>query len=453
MKVVKPEWLVESARLGTLLPWQEFKFQQSHRIDHGQGSKIPQKTVIMLPSPSRASRQPALAEDSMSSTVEIDESLEQDLQFPSTHPELPSLPNLPNSPIPATKPRYARHRSVDSNSNSNHTLSSTIHFPHGLNDGGAGPSTIMPSKKTAELMLPSFSQIDMNVFNVLPEDVRQELEAEYKRRSVSPLPPMFSAPSVKPASKITVKGTKIKPIPRKPTSSRSVTKSPTKLQASAMQATQPSVHVSEAELRKLNIDPEIFIELPVDVQQEQLALARQAKFAGVPPIKLVQRIVIKPLKPRPSAAIYRHPPPQAKYPPPPFIKQWDKDMKEKLHFTEVEDVQRVIEAWVEAFNDCLPNDRDVKNLAKFLVQSVDGSKSTDVGLENAVRVMKWWMVLLRKHWGQWENVDGDRNEDRSSTGNVTSEVVGKAWWKAFRGVKDQMDLTACKKFGGRISLK
>jgi DNA repair protein REV1 len=451
MKVVKPEWLVESARLGTLLPWREFKFQQSHKIDHCQGLEIPQKTVNMLPSPSRASRQPALAEVSMSSTIEIDDSLEQDLQFPPAQPELPSLPNVPNSPIPTTKPRYTTQRSVDSNSNSNRNLSSTIHPPHGLNDESASPPISGPSK-TAELVLPSFSQIDMNVFNVLPEDVRQELEAEYKRRSVSPLPPMFSMPAVKPASKITVKGTKTKSIPRKPTSSRSVTKSPTKLQASSTQATRSSVHVSEAELRKLNIEPEIFIELPVDVQREQLALARQAKFAGVQPIKLVQRIVIKPLKPRPSAAVYRHPPPQAKYPPLPFIKQWDKDMKEKLHFTEVEDVQQVIEAWVEAFNGCSPNDGDVKNLAKFLVRSVDGSKSTDVGLENAVRVMKWWMVLLRKHWGQWENVDG-RNEDCSSTGNVTSEVVGKAWWKAFREVKGQMDLTACKKFGGRISLK
>ena len=52
----------------------------------------------------------------------------------------------------------------------------------------------------------------------------------------------------------------------------------------------------------------------------------------------------------------------------------------------------------------------------------------------------------------WEqDVDGIDNE---SAGSVSSgEKVGKAWWKAFRDVKDQVDLVSRKKFGGCLSLR
>jgi DNA repair protein REV1 len=301
------------------------------------------------------------------------------------------------------------------------TFAATIMAPS-MQHPIAGPS------KTADL--PSFSQIDMDVFNSLPEDIRQELEAEYKPRSI----PVSSKKIVQ-----SINGTRQHPPRKRP-----------RLSTKQGQPSTVSVSVSDAELRKLDIDPGVFRDLPVDDQREQLGLARQAKAAGVPPIKLVQRIVIKPYNKPPSAAIYRHPPPQANYPRPPLLKQWDKDKGGKLYFTEAEDVQRVIEAWVEGFKDCPPNARDVDNFAKFLVQSVDSSRSTDVGVEKVVRVIKWWLVLLRKYWSMWEDCeDGVKDEDDM----MTSEMVGMAWWRAFRNVKEQIDLTVRKKFGGRLSLK
>ena len=50
-----------------------------------------------------------------------------------------------------------------------------------------------------------------------------------------------------------------------------------------------------------------------------------------------------------------------------------------------------------------------------------------------------------------DGIDDDGEINREET--MTSEIVGKAWWRAFRDVKERVDLTLRKKFGGRLSLK
>jgi len=60
-------------------------------------------------------------------------------------------------------------------------------------------------------------------------------------------------------------------------------------------------------------------------------------------------------------------------------------------------------------------------------------------------------MLLRRYWGTWEH---DINEDGLDAGSAgSSEKIGRAWWKAFKHVKEQVDLVARKKFGGCLSLK
>ena len=146
------------------------------------------------------------------------------------------------------------------------------------------------------------------------------------------------------------------------------------------------------------------------------------------------------------------PPPKAVYVKPPTLKQQGKEKGEKLLFTDKEDVQGVIETWVESFKEHAPNQRDVDYFAKFLVQSVDGSRSSDSGVEKAVAVVKWWLVLLRRNFGVWEDAP-ELDEEAGRPARVTSEYVGRAWWKAFREVKEKMDAAARKKFGGCLSLK
>ena len=146
----------------------------------------------------------------------------------------------------------------------------------------------------------------------------------------------------------------------------------------------------------------------------------------------------------------RPPPPQAKYLVPPTLKQQGKTKGEKLYFTQTDDVQDVIEAWVDRFKEHLPNEKDVEFFAKFLVQCVDSTRSTDAGVEKAIAVMKWWLVLLRRHFSLWEHAAGD-NDGNSRPG--TSEFTGRAWWKAFHHVKGQLDTAARRKFGGCLSLR
>jgi len=63
--------------------------------------------------------------------------------------------------------------------------------------------------------------------------------------------------------------------------------------------------------------------------------------------------------------------------------------------------------------------------------------------------MRWWLVLLRRRWGVYER---DRSEVDQVTQHVTSEGIGKAWWKAFHEVKDRVDVAARKRFGGILAL-
>lgn len=300
--------------------------------------------------------------------------------------------------------------------------------------------------------LPSFSQIDMSVFDALPDDVRKELEAEYNRRSTTPT--VEAGPSRSRSSsmieenvKISVKGTDVKRITRQLAPRNRTGMSPTKSTLFAKHDGQKGPNISERELRKLNVDPEVFAMLPVDLQREQLAVARHAKAPGA--AIYAERKVLKP-KPRsksPSVPYYRAPAPKAKYIEPPFLKQQGKS--EKLYFTETDDVQRVIEAWVDGFKEYSPNQRDVEYFAKYLMQCVEGARSKTAGVGKAVAVVRWWLVLLRRHFALWE----DAADEDDNTGRIFSEVVGRAWWKAFREVKTKIDVAVRKTYGGSLSIR
>lgn len=332
--------------------------------------------------------------------------------------------------------------------------------------------------------LPSFSQVDMTVFDALPNDLREELQTEYERRSRSrsitpgmPANPrsrstsIFQAP--RPKFKLPPKDSmkNVKRITQQlaPRSRSSISPSKTKLFSKPSPAAGPSagagpskVAVSESELKKLKIDPEVFAMLPVDVQQEQLSMARQKTKNAWTSIFPPQRKATKPSskgkgkgkKRRSSSPAVIVPPPplpQAKYIEPPMLKQQGKTKDERLYFHETGDIQQVIESWVTGFREYPPNQKDVDYFAKFLVHCVDSGRSTDTGLERAIDVVKWWLVLLRRYFSMWE--DSPPLESIDLGGQITSEVVGRAWWKAFKEVKEKMDIMARKKFGGRLSLK
>jgi len=295
--------------------------------------------------------------------------------------------------------------------------------------------------------LPSLSQVDMDVLEALPEDIRKELEDAYQRRSHSPMV-VEASPVPTTSSKGAAKGPNVKRITQQLAPKSRSSLSPKRSVLFAKRDTPASasaVRVSDTELRELEIDPDVFAALPVEMQREQLIMVRHAKKGGT---FSERRLVIKDTcAPRENKPSYpKKPPPKAHRPHPPTLKRQGKQKGEKLCFTETDDVQRVIEAWVEGFEKHPPNQKDVDFFCKFLVQSVEFS---DVGMEKTIAVMRWWLVLLRRRWGIHE---GDQPWVDQATQRITSEVVGKAWWKAFREVKDRVDVAARKRFGGTLAL-
>ncbi|KAG2107956.1 uncharacterized protein F5147DRAFT_577321 [Suillus discolor] len=304
------------------------------------------------------------------------------------------------------------------------------------NENEAGPSRPLPT-----LDLPSFSQVDKDVFNALPDDVKKELEVEYQRRSRSPMPAEQPSQDVRPT--ILVKGVNVKRITQQLAPKNRTSVSPRKNTLFAKRDVPSYMRVSDTELRKLDIDPDVFAALPLDLQREQVIMVRHARSGNL----FQERKIIKASSRAPSAPYRKKPPPQAKHPEPPLLKQQGKQPGEKLYFAETGDVQTVIESWVKGFTEYPPKQKDVDYFSKFLVRSVE---SADTGIEKTIAVMKWWLILLRRNWEVYERTSGaEENHD----GNSTAEIIGKAWWKAFWEVKAKVDTAARRRFGGSLSLK
>ncbi|KAJ3517687.1 hypothetical protein NMY22_g13908 [Coprinellus aureogranulatus] len=365
--------------------------------------------------------------------------------------------------------------------------------------GTAGPSNArnsktpaviapVPSQVTAKAEvkedggfdLPSFSQVDMTVFEALPPSLQKELKDEYsRRRSEAPAapapqvgpsrfarPPAIASPSKlglgrrsgpppglfpsKAATKVNVKRITHQLAPHSHSNI-----SPQKSALFALLQKKPkqkTARVTVAKLKDLGIDPEVFAMLPKQIQDEQLVRARLLKERGSIPEVSEERKILKPKKPTlpPGFVVYRAPPPQARYKKRPVLRQQGKTKKEKLAFTEAEDVMDVMEKWVTTYQHWAPREKDVEYLSKFILQNADADNAGDWGVETAVKVMKWWLVLLRRFWAGSEFVDDEQWEDWSDS---QEDPVGKAWWETFRKVKAQMDVVARKRFGGCISLK
>ncbi|EAU81859.1 REV1 [Coprinopsis cinerea okayama7 len=329
--------------------------------------------------------------------------------------------------------------------------------------------------------LPSFSQVDKSVLEALPREIREELENEYRRQPSTPFVshsgPTNQPPGLRPPPRVTFesgfpsrRSNTPNIFPEKPggpgnykritqqlaPKSRSSI-SPTKSALFALlernmqkkQKKKVLAQVTDAKLRDLGIDPEVFAALPKSIQAEQLSRARLIKAKGELPSPPSERKVLKAkrLTLPPGFKVYRAPPPYARYRTVPTLRRHGKTKKEKLAFTDASDVQNVLETWVTTYRHWAPRQKDVDYLSKFLLQCVDGNVAADTGLETGVSVMKWWLVLLRRFWPGSELIE-EGEPDGSQT-----DRVGQAWWDTFRELKEKMDVVVRKKFGGCLSLK
>ena len=338
-----------------------------------------------------------------------------------------------------------------------------------------GPSVKTPAADVINettFDLPSFSQVDTSVLDALPPDIRAELEQEYKRRrsvtpAVTPAVEKVKEPSIPPTHRSPTPSI----FPANPTSKANYGRIAQQLAPRNLSSVSPKkngvynrnamhdwlskpkeaprVKISDAALRELNLEPEIFFALPIDVQREQLIMARVIKTKGFLPEPPKERKVLKPRKVElpPDYVVYRAPKPQARHPDVPVLRRQGKDKKDKQPFSETADIQRILELWIKAYKRWPPKDKDVDYLGKYLVQAIDGRTFTDASVERAISIMKWWQVLSRRHWPSSET------EDEEYLLCSPRDLVGEAWWAAFRRVKAQMDEVAKSRWGGKLSLK
>ena len=345
--------------------------------------------------------------------------------------------------------------------------------------------------------LPSFSQVDMSVFEALPEDIRKELQAEYERRSSvppPPPPPKNEPSSASSADRIHPRANSAAPFRdagndrlrgrgagavssgnrgRRGIFGRGQARGATSWMARARgrgrghgrgrgrggQLTFTSapimVRVKPGELAELGIDADVFSALPVRIQREQLAAARGARVRPsqqpvkpTSPLRPLQRLAGRWAPPQgPHEYIPPPPPPRARFAEAerPGLRRGDAETSPAV---EAADVRRVVRAWVELFTRHAPHTEDIALIGGYLVRCV----ATDVGAERAVGVMRWWGALLRRRWAVWEYAD-ERDEEPEPGEDIRAEVVGMAWWRAYRDVGDSLNEVVRKRFGGSLKFR
>ena len=337
----------------------------------------------------------------------------------------------------------------------------------------ASPSELVtaqpePKAPAKGIDLPSFSQVDMTVFEALPDDIREELEAEYqRRRSAPPKPePVAVAELPRRASSVHLTRGGISNSRVRGTASRGRRdggRQPPGINSRSRgrftpQPIQPApaavVRVKPGELAELGIDEAVFAVLPVPIQREQLAAARgtrirpsQQPIRPTSPLKPLQRLEGRwaPLK-GPHEYIPPPPPPHAR-----FAEAEKPGLRcggGATPVVEGVDVRKVVRAWVEEFVRYAPHAEDVALVGGYLVRCVE----SDVGAERAVGVMRWWAALLRRRWAVWEHAD-ERDEEPEPGEDVRAEMVGMAWWGAYREVANGMNEVVRKRFGGSLKFR
>jgi DNA repair protein REV1 len=322
-------------------------------------------------------------------------------------------------------------------------------------------ATVRPHTDQLATDLPAFSQVDISVFNALPDDVRAELEAQYKHRSVTPAPREPSTPPDRPdLARITHQ---LAPRSR-PLAGPAKGKVWFALPAKRAQAPP---RATSSQLGALGIDVEVFRALPVNIQREQLAQARglatrlsQRPARARRPLKAPMRLGERFRPPKgPHEFIPPPPPPAAKFVEPPTLRRPPVEKGgEKRTVVDGTEVQKMIGEWVDSFREHIPHRRDVEYFGRYLESCVEN----DLGVERAVGVVRWWGVLLRRLFGTWERVGEEEAgklldewvDGRAiQQGEVTSEMVGRAWWRIFKEITMRMNAVARKRFGGSLAYK
>lgn len=111
MKVVRPEWLIESAGAGVLLPWRDFIFDPSHRLENAQGSKPKQLNLLDRSQHALSIISLATVNDSPKANQELVIQPTTPTRAPTHAPNVANLPSVIPKKAIKELPKYAAHTS------------------------------------------------------------------------------------------------------------------------------------------------------------------------------------------------------------------------------------------------------------------------------------------------------------------------------------------------------
>ncbi|KDQ08873.1 hypothetical protein BOTBODRAFT_59081 [Botryobasidium botryosum FD-172 SS1] len=325
----------------------------------------------------------------------------------------------------------------------------------------AGPSRPSPANPAGRqrgasapvYRIPTFSQLDASVLDELSPELRKEIESEYKAVGALPNVAGPPPPALLPAKAQSVTPTRnridTRHITKQLAPKRSKPVSPSKNSLFTRRPTK--LDISATELTELDIDPDVFAMLPLDVQKEQLAAQRQLKKPPAPVgdnLKVMGAVSARNSRSRSRSVsvLYSNAPrAQAHWVDPPALKK----------LTDTSDLQDLLTRWVESSEATGPTAKDLDRFGGFLADCMDVDRTGDSSMEKAVILMKWWQHLCRARWSNDELVVIAEQRSLIEEDDDWDEgpAVGKAWWRGFFAVKARLDKICKARFGGKLSLK
>lgn len=204
--------------------------------------------------------------------------------------------------------------------------------------------------------------------------------------------------------------------------------------------------VTREELIELEIDPDVFSALPLDVQRETLdqqstliagkkarfKMGRHADDLTYAQQRIAQRKVAVPEESEEA-------------------NQLRAIRKAQTVNTQIaikgksstQDICELITAWIERFAHSGPRERDADRFRKFLIECVEGLNTRKIscdapidGLERVHAVLKCWTRILRRiQWKEEEN------------------FIKQKWWDCLNGVHEQVNKSIQRRFGAQFSIK
>ncbi|KAG8803064.1 deoxycytidyl transferase [Serendipita sp. 398] len=374
--------------------------------------------------------------------------------------------------------------------------------------GGTSPSNQAVDDQSFQAEVLTEGTIDQEVLEALPEDIRQEIisrlggasssrativiEDDHLDAQGSHTKPQMVGVSEAAANVSKEEVTEV----RVATSMKNVAhitrqlRPKVKSQLSPMKnqlfAQRKDAFTTPEELAELDLDPEVFFQLPIELQKEQLKHARslrkgingdratsvnpEARSRAQTPTATTKRVKFgfgdgfgrlfsspssKPLVKRSDFKL------KATYPEDIalYVGDTGKDQKSGeakwVKLTDVGDIQGQIRRWVAASRakGAEPVSTDIEGLKDWLLRCMS-MKESHTGMEKAVVILKWWRELLRTFWEVEQPLPGKRTKEVENLERLDSEdSLGRAWWLAFTLCKTAVDEVSKARFGGKLSLR